>query len=268
MTQCTTNHGSHLHTQPGTRTGTRQIQRVTQERRTSTLRKQSSWCCWATIVLLIGTARSMPQSFSSPQDATPPSLTDQLLKDAPSQTSRATIEVPPSPRLSQSPTMAGSDIGENNALLVRVGQRMQAVAARLNPGTSFHKTQQMQKDILADLDELLRQTGPNLQGPGKTPPNQGDPPATSRREQLPDNGQTKSSSRGSALLPDPNATASASRGVRQKQLWGSLPKQIRSRLRNISNEQVLPKYQILVDAYYERLSTATQDATNPETTDR
>lgn len=163
--------------------------------------------------------------------------------------------------------MAGSDIGENNSLLVRVGQRMQAVAARLNPAISFRKTQQMQKDILADLEKLLRQTGPNLQGQGKIPPNQGDPPAPSRQEQLPSNGQTKPNSKGSALQPDLDATATESHGVRQKQLWGSLPKQVRSRLRNISNEQVVPKYQPLVDAYYERLSTTTQDATNPGTTD-
>ena len=138
---------------------------------------------------------------------------------------------------------------------------MQAVAARLRPASILHETQQMQKDILADLEQLLRHTGPNLTQQGNTPPGQGVPPALSRQQQLPGNDGAKPNSRKAVSQDDLAPVKSQPRAVSQKQLWGSLPKQVRDRLRNIFNEQVVPKYQPLVDAYYERLSTTPQETT-------
>ena len=246
---------------------TRQILHVAQKRHTFNLRGRSRWYCWATIVILVGSAWAMPQSPSPPQRANRPSLTDQLLEDSSLQPDGKAREVPPSSRLSPPPLVAGSDIGESTPLLIQVGRRMQAVAARLQPTISFDETQRMQKNILADLDKLLRTTAPNSTGLGKNPPRPNALPSPSRPQQLPNNDNTKPNSRRSALQHDLDAMASESRAVRQKQLWGSLPKQVRDRLRNVSNEQVVPKYQLLVDAYYERLSRTTQKLTNPETTD-
>ena len=280
MNQQTTNHGSRhdpqlrIATTPsgsptstGTKTVIRQILRITQECHTSNLRQRSRWYCWATIFTLVGTAWAMPPSPTSPQRANRSSLTDQLLEDSSPQPDGTARKVPRSSRLSPPPLVAGSDIGESTTLLMRVGRRMQAVAARLKPTISFDETQRMQKDILTDLDKLLQRTAPNSTGKGKKPPRQGAPPAPSRQPQLPNNDDTKPNSRNSALQRNLADAASESRTARQKRLWGSLPKQIRDRLRNVSNEQVVPKYQLLVDAYYERLSRTTQIPTNPETTD-
>ena len=244
---------------------------ITLEQYTTTLRKQSNRCCCVAIVLLIGTAWAVPQSPQpqSPQPsqrASPTSLTEQLLDDASPQANDAASEVPGPSRLSHPYPVAGSDSGDNAPLLTRVGRRMQAVAARLRPASILHETQQMQKDILADLEQLLRHTGPNLTQQGNTPPGQGVPPALSRQQQLPGNDGAKPNSRKAVSQDDLAPVKSQPRAVSQKQLWGSLPKQVRDRLRNIFNEQVVPKYQPLVDSYYERLSTTPQETT-PGTTD-
>ena len=287
MTQRTTYHGRRLDHQPatpcpastrssGTRVVTRLVLRTTLEHYTTTQRKQLNWCCCVTIVILIGTAWAIPQSPEvqspevqspdSPRRAPPSSLTEQLLDDAPPQPNGAAREVPGPSRLSHPYPVAGSDTGENAPLLTRVGRRMQAVAARLRPASVLHETQQMQKDILTDLEQLLRHTGPNLTRQGNTQPGQGVPSALSRQQQQPSNDDAKPDSRNAVSQDDLDPSESQPRAASHKQLWGSLPKQVRDRLRNIFNEQVVPKYQPLVDAYYERLSTTPQETT-PGTTD-
>ena len=287
MTQRTPHHGRHLDHQPATRcpgstrsTKTsvviRLVLRTTLEQHSTTLRKTSNWYCCVAIIILIGTAWVVPQSPvpqspepqspDSPRPASPPSLTEQLLDDASPQPNDAAREVPGPSRRSHPYPVAGSDRGENAPLLTRVGRRMQAVAARLGPASVLHETQQMQKDILADLEQLLRHTGPNLTQQGNTPPGQGVPPDLSRTQQLPGNDGAKPKSRKAVSQDDFAPAESQPRAVSQKQLWGSLPKQVRDRLRNIFNEQVVPKYQPLVDSYYERLSTTPQETT-PGTTD-
>ena len=287
MTQRTTYHGRRLDHPPatpcpastrssGTRVVTRLVLRTTLEHYTTTQRKQLNWCCCVTIVILIGTAWAIPQSPEvqspevqspdSPRRASPASLTEQLLDDAPPQPNGAAREVPGPSRLSHPYPGAGSDTGENAPLLTRVGRRMQAVAARLRPASVLHETQQMQKDILTDLEQLLRHTGPNLTRQGNTQPGQGVPSALSRQQQQPSNDDAKPDSRNAVSQDDLDPSESQPRAASHKQLWGSLPKQVRDRLRNIFNEQVVPKYQPLVDAYYERLSTTPQETT-PGTTD-
>ena len=245
----------------------RRLRNVAQAPLPSTFWQTLRCCSCAAIVALVGVSWVIPQSPRLTQRAAPPSLSDQLLEESSPLSPPTAKQGSRSPQPSTPPRIAGSDIGEKSSLLTRVGLRMHAVAARLDRASSFQETQKMQQDILTDLENLLGQTAPDSPGRGKTAAQQSTTPPPSRQQERPKRDDRKDNTGDSVLLNTRNAISADSRTSRQQQLWGSLPKQVRDRLRNISNEQVVPKYRRLVDAYYERLSTSSQEATIPGTTD-
>ena len=237
--------------------------RITQKARCALFR----WCFPIMSAALIGSGWALSQSPPAQQKVARPSLVDRLLEDPPANTP-AVVEGKRNPATDAiPPPVVGADAGRNGSLLARIGLRMQAVSERLEEADYARDTQQMQEDILADLEALIEQSASNSQAPRS---------AESGRAE---SGSSAGSGTGSEGNPDKkSATDSGSSTARDtalrrritagdQGLWGSLPKQVRDQLRNVSNEQVVQKYQPLVDAYYKRLSESDQQRPFPDNGD-
>ena len=139
---------------------------------------------------------------------------------------------------------------------------MRDVQARINQADGGKPTQKLQQQIVAELERLIQQAckaakqckpGTSQQqisprtpiGPppkpgtgGKTP---SDKPATGSTPRPPDGSQVRK----------PNIEEVRSM---MKQLWGELPGQAREQMLQSPVEELLPKYEVLIEEYFRRLS--------------
>lgn len=163
--------------------------------------------------------------------------------------------------------------GDRDDPLARVGRRMRSVEERLLRRAGGGETTDLQRQIVAELDELLKQMSRRQSGGGQSnrpaPEKQG-----SRRskpepggEQPQQGGANRSGSGGQGApgdSPAQDATdalanraaerpAPADRQELLKDLWGHLPERVREQMLQASMDQFLPKYQLLIEEYFKRL---------------
>lgn len=166
----------------------------------------------------------------------------------------------------------GGHAEESPASIVpRLIDSTRAAARRLKSGQVDEETENLQKQILADLDALLEQAP---QSP--PPPSSSSQESASQQDRLPEDSaaekqqqQSSSQSEGERQA-DPNAAASESEerttpgssvaGEREQRLglstaaWGHLPPKVREQMRSAFSEEFLPEYDSLVRRYYEALA--------------
>lgn len=207
------------------------------------------------------------------------SLDDQLLEDLDSELLPSPPKTNTESKASESPPNApkpdksgldeklldeidGEDIGQGPEPdpLTRIGRNMRKAESLIGNRDTSPRTQEVQKRILADLDQLLQQTKQQCQGgqpkppsdaaktasntPANSQPAEGDPsgkPARDSTDRLAKAGKTE--------VDDEQDLDEL-----VKQVWGHLPEKVRSQMQNVSAEDFLPKYQKLIEEYYKRLA--------------
>lgn len=155
-----------------------------------------------------------------------------------------------------------ADAEENNPLL-QLARRMREVEGLIAKNDSGRTTTHLQRQIVADLDELIEQARKRCSQckPGDKPPGQ----ASSR--QPVNQPASKPGSGGNTAGQNPATDSNAKPGqatARQpdaqramdfiKQLWGQLPQRDRERMTQSPPEEFLPKYELMIEDYYRRLS--------------
>jgi hypothetical protein len=209
------------------------------------------------------------------------SLDDQLLDDLDSELLPTTKKVAPAAKPGDAaepgatkPKPSGLDeklleeidgedigLGPEPDPLTRVGRNMRKSQSLITEHDTSKRTQELQKRILADLDELLQQTRKQCQGGGSNkPPSQASKPASGSpmgnkpAEGDPANKPSRDSTDRLAKAGKTDVEDQQDLDELVKQVWGHLPDKVRSQMQNVSAENFLPKYEKLIEEYYRRLA--------------
>lgn len=225
-----------------------------------------------------------PAATGQPPEATPPSLDDALFGDLeedsidgdverelfgdgspPPETKQAEGDEPLSQRrieawndlLEQELAQAAVDEVQNP--LLGIARSMRLAEALIEEKESGERTQQIQGEIIADIDALLKQAKKKCQASAS--PSQSvaqrkptQPPKSSKpKEGSPKSKQATTSNvkpgEAEGELPDMGEMMAVI-----KQVWGELPEKERQQMLESSVEEFLPKYAEMIERYYKRLA--------------
>ena len=155
--------------------------------------------------------------------------------------------------------LGAAAVAEEDHPLLEVARRMREVEGRIVRTDAGQQTQGLQRQIVADLDELIRQAQKRCQQAksGGKPSQRGS-----------SGGQPKQGGVGTKPGGQQASTSSprTDNGQQRKldkqqmrtlveQLWDvALPPQQRKELRQSPFDEFLPKYELLIEQYYRRLS--------------
>ena len=159
--------------------------------------------------------------------------------------------------------LGAAAVAEDDNPLLEVARQMREVEGRIAENDSGPATRELQEQIISDLELLIEQARKSCRQcqPGDSqsqqaasrrpigsPPKQGsggkqpsDKPATASSRRPDGNGQTR--------RPDMEQMREL-----LKQLWGELPPRERERMLQAPPEEFLPKYELLIEEYFRRLS--------------
>lgn len=168
----------------------------------------------------------------------------------------------------ESPGPRDDDRGEDIELsghsanpIIDLGRRMKTVERLISENNTSTETQRMQDQIVADLsrliDQIRQQKKQQKGGPPRRP--RGRPagqPGTPGDQESTDPAKDSQSRVGKA---DADQVEVRDLENLLKEVWGHLPEQVRQQMLSGSTEEVLPKYQKLIEEYYKRLA---EDAAN------
>ena len=157
---------------------------------------------------------------------------------------------------------------ETQNQIAKTIRKMREVGARVKKTQVGSETQVMQKEIISNLDLLIRaakqqqqqkQEQQQQQSPNDQQPSQQD---TSPAEQQQTGNQPKPDGKrqdGEDASPTTNQGSAAASELAQKkivlqQVWGHLPDRLRERVLNMSADKYLPKYEGLIRQYFESLA--------------
>jgi hypothetical protein len=146
-----------------------------------------------------------------------------------------------------------------------VDQMVQS-ARRLGDHDSGPATQQLQRRIIAQLEEVLRQAGKEPNDSGSSTQNSspkvqpGAQPKTDKAD--PNGAQTKPGAQpnpgqaaGGSKGPGGDARGAASRMSLLRRVWGDLPERQRDEILRLQPlEEFLPEYEVEIEAYFRRLA--------------
>jgi hypothetical protein len=225
-------------------------------------------------------AANTPTSESAASE----SLGSQLLDDlpasigpnaAPASSSQKSMQrdrtVPASPSI---PTPQFDDLGEDIGQpsgplpLVRARQGMQqatsliAVSTKDSDPRALQQAGTVQKQVVAQLDQLIAELSKQCQG-GQCQPS--DQTQQSQRSQPKPGQSAKSQSAGRGKSPARDSSDPLNRPSAQsaekgdidalvKDLWGHLPERSREQMLQSFSTEFLPKYELEIEQYYRRLS--------------
>lgn len=154
--------------------------------------------------------------------------------------------------------LEGEDLGQEKKdehPLKKLGREMREVQQRIGARDTAEGTQQLQKQIAADLKQLIEQA--QKKPPGNKSGNNSKPGNNSA--------QAGSDSGSAASKPGQESTQRLEQGnteeVRMnevkdalRRIWGHLPEKEREEMIGALGEQFLPKYERLIEAFYKRLA--------------
>jgi len=165
---------------------------------------------------------------------------------------------------------AGSDDAGGRAVspLIRISEQMRKAESRISSDDTSEKTQQIQKDILQELAVIIEQMKQQQKQqqqqqaanqkkqqqqkkPGEKPQNGGKPQGSSSDE--PSSKPARDSTE-DVRKPEDIEAENRELEAMLKEVWGHLPDRVRQQMMNATVEQLLPKYQKLIEEYYKRLA--------------
>jgi hypothetical protein len=162
------------------------------------------------------------------------------------------------------PLVDGEDLGqlgEEQNPLARISRQMREVEKRISNSQSGDETQKKQQaisDELAKLIEQLKKANQSSQksGSGNSPSSQrskvaqaGQKSGTQRQSDKPARESSNQTRHDELAKPDP-----AMIRERMKEAWGNLPERVREQMMQTSVDEFLPKYELLIEKYFQRLS--------------
>jgi len=211
----------------------------------------ASFAVLAAILLTIPTVRA--------QDAKPTDTLDQRLFSpgaSPAQSAAPRPGEDPTERLLREVESAG--IPDELKPLVQIARTMHRAEQRLGTADPGKPTQQLQAQALSDLEQLLRQAEQQA-GTSRTTSSApwGEDRAAMAKAKQGSEPSGKSPSPGTAPGAGKKPAEAGPMTARQRleQSWGELPQRHREQLlQQWSAERFLPKYQALLEAYYQRLA--------------
>jgi hypothetical protein len=155
---------------------------------------------------------------------------------------------------------------ESDNPMVRIAQQMTEAKQRIAKADSGPATQQLQRQIVADLDRLIQQARKKAgqckpgqcqsqpserKQPGSQPPKPGSKPGQTPS----DKPATKSTERPRVKNANkkPGTSAAESRAEMER-LWYLLPQHAREQMLQSPGEEFTPKYEQQIEDYFRRLS--------------
>lgn len=134
--------------------------------------------------------------------------------------------------------------------LAQIAERMRAVQQRVAGGDTSDETLVMQRQIQAELAVLIEQAKQQCAACKKAGSGQGTQAGNSAAGQpAPPRDSTNRIEQGTKEATE---TADVKEIVRR--FWGHLPDKIRDQMQSSLSEEFLPKYQRLIEDYYQRLA--------------
>ena len=159
----------------------------------------------------------------------------------------------------------GNDTGQPSGplLLVRAGQNMAQAETLLRREATIAQAGRAQAEVVAQLDQLIAELSKQCNCSGGKPSDK--PPSPSQRSQAKPGKSGSKPGRGNAPARDSNAQLNgtadqpAEQGERDlealvKHLWGHLPEREREQMMQSFSDEFLPKYELEIEKYYQRLS--------------
>jgi hypothetical protein len=160
--------------------------------------------------------------------------------------------------------LEGDDIGAGDDVdpLTQIARRMQVAQERIRLRKTASTTQRLQQQIIDELARIIDEARKSQCGGGGQPKPQpgqanqkksGQPGANPQsRNPASDSRPTKSTQR---LGKEESAEANATRRrALVKETWGHLPQRVRDQMPNTAGEEFLPKYEDIIEDYFERLA--------------
>jgi hypothetical protein len=206
-----------------------------------------------------------------------PSLDEQLLKDLDNELLEGLDDLPkpkpakPADDAGKTPAdeAAGEDIGQGpeDDPLARVARQMRQVERLIPAPKEVPQTTRTQKQIVSSLEELIKQMEKQCQKSGSASGSKPGRQQTAQREPIkqpkPGEGNKPSDkpTRESAKRRGPDEVRPADLAELQnlmKNVWGQLPAKARDQMLQSPPEKFLPKYELLIEKYYQRLAEEQQ----------
>jgi hypothetical protein len=184
----------------------------------------------------------------------------------------ATIDrnlIPPDPEIRFHP-LRFDDVGPQETgqpsgpmRLVRAGRGMAHAEALLRKQTTIAQASETQQQVVAQLDELIAELSKQCNCNGNNPSSK--PPSPSQRSQAKLGKSGSQAGRGNTAARDSNdsLTGTANKPADKtaadvaelvKHLWGHLPEREREQMMQSFSDEFLPKYELEIEQYYQRLS--------------
>jgi hypothetical protein len=216
-----------------------------------------------------------PALAADPPSTDKPSLDEQLLKDLDNELLEGLDDLPKPKNPKQGGNAetapggepAGEDIGHpgEDDPLARVARQMRQAERLIPAPEQTTKTTKTQQEIVRSLEDLIKQLEKQCQKSGSASGSKPGSPQTAQRESIkqpqPKPGQASkpsdNPSRESAKRRGPDEVRKADLAKLQnmiKDVWGQLPGKAREQMLQSPPEKFLPKYEMLIEKYYQRLA--------------
>ena len=182
-------------------------------------------------------------------------LESDLLKDLPGTKKQLPGAKTPSPddqRL-QDELKGGEDLGQApENPLVEIGRQMRSVESRIAQRDTSEQTQSEQQKIVVALEKLLEQAKKQQASGNKSASGRGTGKAGTGDGQAQPGAPQESTDR----VGTPKTEAPQTADVRNllQRIWGHLPEKMRDEMQAAVSDQFLPKYERLIEEYYQRLA--------------
>jgi hypothetical protein len=155
----------------------------------------------------------------------------------------------------------GEDIGAPGDPLVRVGKKMRQAGELIGQKQSGDQTQTLQKRILEDIEELIKQARRQQQQQNNSSNKH---QQTARREMVKQSQPSRSPGQQQSSEPGQQSTERLGKNeVRRpdpgqvndmiKSIWGQLPGRAKEQMLWNANDEFLPKYELEIEEYFKSL---------------
>jgi len=151
---------------------------------------------------------------------------------------------------------------ESENPMLEIARQMREVEALIDGRDSGQRTQKVQQQIIDDLDKLIEQAKKNCKKCGggqcnaQASARSSVKPAKPKQGSRPGKPNSKHVQRSTATPGTGTPTRPDMQQMREvmKRLWGELPPKVREQMLQLPVEEFLPKYELLIEAYFRRMA--------------
>ena len=157
----------------------------------------------------------------------------------------------------------GEDLGgESSDPFLVIGRQMRTAEELIGRRDASATTRRIQQEIVTDLDQLIEQMNKQCAGgqsssagkPSPSPDKQGKPGSKAGSGENRGGSKPARDSETRVGQSDASDARLAQAMETLKQVWGHLPARVREQMQSGMAEEFLPKYERLIEQYYQRLA--------------